>query len=50
MSLGVLSLVLLQRGYAAADLSLGYPLARGTGPLLSGLAAIVLGVTALALG
>jgi len=32
--------VLLQRGYAAGDLSLVYPLARGTGPLLSGAAAI----------
>ena len=28
--------VLLQRGYAAGDLSLVYPLARGTGPLLLG--------------
>ena len=26
--------MLLQRGYAAGDLSLVYPLARGTGPLL----------------
>lgn len=34
--------VLLQRGYCAGDLSLVYPLARGTGPLLSSLAAIVL--------
>ena len=33
---------LLQRGYGAGDLSLVYPLARGTGPLLSGAAAIVL--------
>jgi drug/metabolite transporter (DMT)-like permease len=32
---------LLQRGYAEGDLSLVYPLARGTGPLLSGAAAIV---------
>jgi drug/metabolite transporter (DMT)-like permease len=32
--------VLLQRGYAAGDLSLVYPLARGTGPLLAGAAAI----------
>jgi drug/metabolite transporter (DMT)-like permease len=32
--------VLLQRGYASGDLSLVYPLARGTGPLLSGAAAI----------
>ena len=34
--------VLLQRGYAAGDLSLVYPLARGTGPLLAGTAAIAL--------
>jgi drug/metabolite transporter (DMT)-like permease len=34
--------VLLQRGYREGDLSLVYPLARGTGPLLSSLAAIVL--------
>src|SRR3954453_16464382 len=33
---------LLQRGYRTGDLSLVYPLARGTGPLLSTLAAIVL--------
>jgi drug/metabolite transporter (DMT)-like permease len=32
--------VLLQRGYATGDLSLVYPLARGTGPLLSTVAAI----------
>jgi drug/metabolite transporter (DMT)-like permease len=32
--------VLLQRGYATGDLSLVYPLARGTGPLLSATAAI----------
>src|SRR5215208_4837071 len=41
---GVLHLgyfVLLQRGYAAGDLSLVYPLARGTGPLLSGTLAIL---------
>jgi drug/metabolite transporter (DMT)-like permease len=31
---------LLQRGYAVGDLSLVYPLARGTGPLLSATAAI----------
>src|SRR3954468_11278455 len=31
---------LLQRGYRTGDLSLVYPLARGTGPLLSTLAAI----------
>jgi drug/metabolite transporter (DMT)-like permease len=34
--------VFLQRGYREGDLSLVYPLARGTGPLLSSLAAIVL--------
>ena len=39
--LHALYFVLLQRGYAAGDLSLVYPLARGTGPLLSGAAAIV---------
>jgi len=42
---GVLHLgyfVLLQRGYAVGDLSLVYPLARGTGPLLATAAAIVL--------
>jgi drug/metabolite transporter (DMT)-like permease len=33
--------VLLQRGYREGDLSLVYPLARGTGPLLATLAAIV---------
>jgi hypothetical protein len=33
--LHTLYFVLLQRGYAAGDLSLVYPLARGTGPLLS---------------
>jgi drug/metabolite transporter (DMT)-like permease len=38
--LHALYFVLLQRGYAAGDLSLVYPLARGTGPLLSGAAAI----------
>jgi drug/metabolite transporter (DMT)-like permease len=32
--------VLLQRGYATGDLSVGYPLARGTGPLLSASVAI----------
>ena len=31
---------LLQRGYRTGDLSLVYPLARGTGPLISTLAAI----------
>src|SRR5215212_2818033 len=41
---GVLHLgyfVLLQRGYAVGDLSLVYPLARGTGPLLATAAATV---------
>jgi drug/metabolite transporter (DMT)-like permease len=33
--------VLLNQGYRAGDLSLVYPLARGTGPLLSSLAAII---------
>jgi drug/metabolite transporter (DMT)-like permease len=33
--------VALQRGYRAADLSVVYPIARGTGPLLSSLAAIL---------
>lgn len=31
----------LQRGYAAADLSVVYPVARGTGPLLASIAAII---------
>lgn len=42
---GVLHLgyfLLLQRGYATGDLSLIYPLSRGTGPLLSTAAAIAL--------
>jgi drug/metabolite transporter (DMT)-like permease len=34
--------VMLQRGYAVGDLSLVYPLARGTGPLLATLAAVIL--------
>jgi drug/metabolite transporter (DMT)-like permease len=34
--------LLLQRGYRHGDFSLVYPLARGTGPLLSTLAAIIL--------
>jgi drug/metabolite transporter (DMT)-like permease len=34
--------LLLQRGYAVGDLSLVYPLARGTGPLLATAAAIAL--------
>lgn len=32
----------LQRGYGAGDLSLAYPLARGTGPLISSIGAIIL--------
>jgi drug/metabolite transporter (DMT)-like permease len=45
--------VLLQRGYAVGDLSVVYPLARGSGPLLAVLAAVLLlgerpGVLALA--
>jgi drug/metabolite transporter (DMT)-like permease len=40
-ALHALYFTLLQRGYAEGDLSLVYPLARGTGPLLSGAAAIV---------
>jgi drug/metabolite transporter (DMT)-like permease len=39
-ALHALYFVLLQRGYATGDLSLVYPLARGTGPLLSTAAAI----------
>lgn len=34
--------LLLQRGYRFGDLSLVYPLARGTGPMLSSLAAVLL--------
>ena len=34
--------VLLQRGYRDGDLSLVYPLARGTGPLIASLAAVVI--------
>lgn len=41
-ALHALYFVLLQRGYREGDLSLVYPLARGTGPLLSTAAAIVL--------
>ena len=41
-ALHALYFVLLQRGYRDGDLSLVYPLARGTGPLLSTGAAIVL--------
>jgi drug/metabolite transporter (DMT)-like permease len=40
-ALHALYFTLLQRGYAEGDLSLVYPLARGTGPLLSGAAAII---------
>jgi drug/metabolite transporter (DMT)-like permease len=41
-ALHALYFTLLQRGYREGDLSLVYPLARGTGPLLSTLAAILL--------
>ncbi|HTK11940.1 MAG TPA: DMT family transporter [Ktedonobacteraceae bacterium] len=41
-ALHVAYFLFLQRGYAAGDLSLAYPLARGTAPLLSTLGAIVL--------
>ncbi|WP_199745458.1 EamA family transporter [Amycolatopsis sp. WAC 04182] len=34
--------IVLQRGYAVGDLSVVYPVARGTGPLISVLAAVVL--------
>ena len=34
--------LVLQRGYRVGDLSVVYPLARGTGPLLSGVAAVTL--------
>jgi drug/metabolite transporter (DMT)-like permease len=40
-ALHALYFVLLQRGYRDGDLSLVYPLARGTGPLLSTAAALV---------
>jgi drug/metabolite transporter (DMT)-like permease len=40
-ALHALYFAFLQRGYATGDLSLVYPLARGTGPLLSTTAAIV---------
>ncbi len=40
-ALHALYFVLLQRGYATGDLSLVYPLARGTGPLLSTMVAIL---------
>lgn len=40
--LHVLYYVVLLRGYRKADLTVVYPLARGTGPLLSSLAAMVL--------
>ncbi len=39
--LHALYFLLLQRGYRDGDLSLVYPLARGTGPLLSSIAAVV---------
>jgi drug/metabolite transporter (DMT)-like permease len=38
----VVYFVLLLRGYRAADLSLVYPLARGTGPLLAASGAVIL--------
>jgi drug/metabolite transporter (DMT)-like permease len=41
-ALHALYFVLLQRGYREGDLSLVYPLARGTGPLLSTAAAIAI--------
>jgi drug/metabolite transporter (DMT)-like permease len=41
-ALHALYFVTLQRGYAVGDLSFVYPLARGTGPLLSTVAAIAL--------
>jgi len=41
-ALHALYFLLLQRGYREGDLSLVYPLARGTGPLLSTLAALVI--------
>jgi drug/metabolite transporter (DMT)-like permease len=41
-ALHALYFILLQRGYRDGDLSLVYPLARGTGPLLSTLAALVI--------
>ena len=40
--LHLLYFFVLQRGYSKGDLSLVYPLARGTGPMLSACAAIVL--------
>ena len=40
--LHLLYFYVLQRGYSKGDLSLVYPLARGTGPMLSAFAAIVL--------
>jgi len=39
--LHALYFLLLQRGYRDGDLSLVYPLARGTGPLLSSVAAVI---------
>jgi len=36
--------LILQRGYASADLSLVYPIVRGSGPLLSTLAAVAISV------
>jgi multidrug transporter EmrE-like cation transporter len=37
-----MALVRLQRGYQVADLSVVYPVARGTGPMLSSLGAFIL--------
>lgn len=45
LGMGVLHVgygVLLQRGYTVGDMSVVYPLARGTGPLLSVIAAVLL--------
>ncbi len=41
-ALHILYYVLLQRGYRAGDMSLVYPLSRGTGPLLSVFGAVLL--------
>ncbi|HLZ55712.1 MAG TPA: DMT family transporter [Ktedonosporobacter sp.] len=41
-SLHIAYFLFLQRGYAAGDLSLAYPLARGVAPLISALGAILL--------
>ena len=52
-ALNVAYFIFLQRGYRAGDLSIVYPLARGTGPVLATLAAILIfgeRPTALAIG